>query len=136
EVSPDGRWALYVLSTQPKRAEVRVVEIATGDIADWQIRLSVESQSPNVTYGRGRWFDEGRAIAFVGLDESGKIGIYAQDFVPGEDTTATRRPLAGFYDNLNTESFGVSPDGTAIVLAVIQETRTLMLAEGLEDSGN
>jgi Tol biopolymer transport system component len=131
EVSPDGRWALYVHSAQSKQGNVRVLEIDTGEVVDWEIRIPIQPQSPNVTYGRGRWIDGGKAIAFVGLDERGKTGVYAQDFVPGENTLATRRRLAGFYDNLITESFGARPDSLAITLALKQETRTLMLAEGL-----
>ena len=44
----------------------------------------------------GIWF-----AVFVGQDESGATGIYAQDFVPGADTTGTRRRLAGFDPGLN-----------------------------------
>jgi serine/threonine protein kinase len=134
EVSPDGRWALYVHSSgQSLHSQVRVVEIATGEEVPWRIEIRTDSLAPNVTYGRGRWLDGGSAIAFVGLDDHGRTGIYAQDFVPDEDTSATRRPLAGFYDDVRAESFGVSPDGSTITLAVILETRTLMLAEEVAD---
>ena len=57
--------------------------------------------------GRARWMPDGKAIAFVGQDESGASGIYVQDFVPGRDTAATRRKLAGFDPDVAAESFGL-----------------------------
>ena len=68
---------------------------------------------------------------FVGVDEQGRTGIYAQKFDPDLDTTATRRKLAGFFDDVKTESFGIAADASTITLAVSRETRGLMLAEGL-----
>jgi hypothetical protein len=67
--------------------------------------------------------------------------VFAQDFVPGRDTTATRRPLAGFTHDFTTESFGISPDGDRITIAGLEQTLQLMLAEGVTgitppDSGN
>jgi hypothetical protein len=66
-----------------------------------------------------------------GRNFSSQTGIFEQDFVPDRDTSATRRPLAGFYDDVQTESFGFAPGGSAVTLAVIRQTHTLMLAEGL-----
>jgi len=70
-----------------------------------------------VTLGRARWMPDGKAIAFVGQDESGASGVYAQDFVPGQDTAASRRKLAGFDPDVAAESFGLAPDGSRLVLA-------------------
>ena len=69
--------------------------------------------------------------AFVGLDDRGRPGVFAQDFVPGSDTASTRRPLAGFFEHDITESFDISPDGSSVILATIQEARNVMLAEGV-----
>jgi Tol biopolymer transport system component len=131
EVSPDGRYALYALSALPRPAEVRVVEIETGETVDFRIEIPFSADSPNVTYGRSRWMHGGDAIAFLGLDDRGRPGVYVQDFAPGRDTASTRRPLAGFFEHDITESFDVSPDGTHVILATVQEARNVMLAEGV-----
>ena len=131
EVSPDGRWALFVSSATTLESEVRVVEVATGEDSGFRIVIPTDPLSPNVTYGRGRWLPDGSAIVFVGLDDQGRTGLFAQDFVPGEDTSSTRRPFAGFFDDAVTESFGIAPDGDSATISVIQQTRSLQLAEGV-----
>jgi hypothetical protein len=35
---------------------------------------------------------------------------------------------------VQTESFGVAPDGSTVTLALIRETHSLMLADGLPDA--
>ena len=81
--------------------------------------------------GRARWLPDGKAIAFVGQNESGAIGVYAQDFFPGRDTTDTRQPLAGFDPDVASESFGIAPDGSRLVIAGLVQLFSLMEAEGL-----
>ena len=73
----------------------------------------------------------GEAIAFVGLDEDGRSGVFVQDFVPDKDTRASRRKLAGFDPVLLTESFAIAPDGSRIVLSELEITRKLLLVEGV-----
>ncbi|HOK45993.1 MAG TPA: hypothetical protein PLK67_08685, partial [Bryobacteraceae bacterium] len=68
-------------------------------------------------------------IAFIGRHERGVHGIYVQDFVPGKDTPATRRPLGGFDPERTTESFGISPDGSRLTIASWEQLFSLMLAE-------
>ena len=131
EVSPDGRWVLFVTSATNLESEVRVVEVVTGNDTGFEIQIPTDPLSPNVTYGRGRWLPDGSAIVFVGLDDDGRTGLFAQDFVPGEDTSATTRRVAGFFDDAVTESFGIAPDGETATIAVIQQTRALQLAEGV-----
>jgi hypothetical protein len=70
-----------------------------------------------------------RGVALVGQDEKGTYGIFFQDFDPEKDTSATRRPVAGFYAGLATESFGISPDGKQMALAGWEQVFSLMLAE-------
>jgi hypothetical protein len=65
----------------------------------------------------------------VGRDEAGRTGVFAQDFIPGKDTTASRRRLAGFHPDEPVESFGLSPDGSAILLATRGRLSNLALAE-------
>ncbi len=132
DISPDGRYALFVgIDNAALRNTIHVVDVNSGKRVDFLIELTFGPMSPNVSYGRGRWLPDGRAIAFVGLDAEGRTGIFAQDFVPGRDTTPTRRKLAGFDEHLMTESFGISPDGRQLTLAMVEEARHLMLAEGV-----
>jgi len=65
----------------------------------------------------------------VGQDDKGAYGLYVQDFVPGNDTIQTRRPLVGFEPGVATESFGISPDGSRLSVAGWQQVFSLMMAE-------
>jgi len=134
EVSPDG---LYVLSDDTiglvVRA-IRVVRLENGAPAPFEIRLSMKlpnTLSSQSGLGRCRWMPDGKAIAFTGLDDAGLSGVFVQDFVPGRDTTATRRKLAGFNPDYITETFAISPDGTRIVLSLLDLQSNIMMAEGI-----
>ena len=133
EVSSDGRWALFVSSTGDG-GEIRFVEVATGRLALARIAVSSGGREASITFGRGRWLRGGAEVAYVGMDERGRTGIFAQEFDPERDTSRTRRKLAGFFDDVKTESFGIAPDGSALTLALTRETRTLMLAQGLPET--
>ena len=88
------------------------------------------SQRPGAV--RAGALDAGRShIAFIGSNAAGRSGVYLQDFVPGSDTSATRRAVVGFDPTTLTESFGVSPDGRRLVVSTLQEFSSLQLAEGL-----
>ena len=80
--------------------------------------------------GRARWFADGKSIAFV-ASSGNQIGVMVQDFVPGRDTTGTRRKLAGFEPEWVVETFDVSPDDERIVLSRIRPGGTVMLAENV-----
>ena len=55
-----------------------------------------------------------------------------QDFDPDrEDTSSSRRALAGFSDDFITESFGISPDGRRMTLSTMERAQRLMLADGV-----
>ena len=130
DLSPDGRYASFVsLEIDTLLSLVEVVDVETGEMVPFRIEVPSPLQSTNIIFGRTRWLPDGSAVAWVGIDEQGRSGIYAQDFVPGKDTSATRRALAGFSDDYTTESFGISPDGTKITLATLEQTIQLMLAE-------
>ena len=134
--SPDGRWvACAVLEGQKTR--VVVTEIETKRVVPFEITLENRRQlSQTVVLGRMRWVEpgplcEGLGLAFIGLDEEGRTGVYVQDFDPERDTVSTRRPLAGFHDELVTESFDVAPDGSRVTLSMLEIRHRLMLAEGV-----
>ena len=109
---------------------------AKGEGIDAVIEIFPESTFPHessqILVGRCRWRPDGRAIAFIGLDGAGRSGVFVQDFAPGRDTTDTRRPVAGFSSEYQTESLGVSPDGRRLTIATLQQTSGLVVAEGLE----
>ena len=111
------------------RFDPDLAEIYFIDSVPFRVEVPTPLQSTNIIFGRTRWLPDGSAVAWVGIDEQGRSGIYAQDFVPGKDTSATRRALAGFSDEYVTESFGISPDGAEITLATLEQTLQLMLAE-------
>ena len=64
-------------------------------------------------------------------DAAGRITLFAQPFVPGTDTTASRRELLAADADAVAETFAISPDGTRAVLSVIDEASGLMIAEGV-----
>jgi serine/threonine protein kinase len=47
----------------------------------------------------------------------------------GRDTSASRRPVAGFSSELMTESLGVSPAGRSLTISTLHQTSGLALAE-------
>jgi hypothetical protein len=75
---------------------------------------------------------DGKRLAFLGLDEHGVSGVYVQDFAPGSDIIATRRPLAAFDLDTRTESFAISPDGATIVATANEQLRSILRADGLK----
>ncbi len=133
DTSPDGRYAAY-LSTEPDnlRNRIHVVDLQEGEVVPFLIDVPYSLRAGSIDFGRLRWLPGGSAIAYIGVDGQDRTGIYAQDFVPGEDTVHTRRPLAGFSPDFLTESFGISPDGSQIILAGLEQSYRLMLAEGVK----
>ncbi len=130
EVSPDGRHAVFRSFTGKYPARLLVARLEDGELEPFEVLVEAHRRT-TISLGRARWMPDGRALAFVGQDESGAIGIYAQDFVPGQDTHATRRPLAGFDPDVAAESFGIAPDGSRLVVAGWVQLFSLMEAEGL-----
>jgi eukaryotic-like serine/threonine-protein kinase len=135
DVSPDGRWVSYVETTTGARNILRVASVADGKSADFGIDVSVTTAATYTAtgvYGRSRWRPDGKALYFLGRDESAVNGIFEQDFAPGKDTSSTRKRLAAFEPDLMTETFGVSPDGTRLAVASFDRIFSIMLAENVE----
>jgi len=130
EVSPDGRHAAFRVFSGQYPARLRVVRLDDGELEPFEILVDA-SRPTTVSLGRARWMPDGRAIAFVGQDEAGATGVFAQDFVPGKDTSATRRPLAGFDLDVAAESFGLSVEGSRLVIAGWVQLFSLMEAESV-----
>ena len=129
DVSRDGQFVSYRTNLRIDQFDVRVARVSDGAITPFQVHLPSFQATVNNSSGRTRWMPDGKAIAFVGQDEKGGYGIYVQDFDPARDTVSTRRPVAGFYPGLATESFGISPDGKEMTLAGWEQVFSLMVAE-------
>jgi Tol biopolymer transport system component len=129
DVSPDGQYVSYRTNLRIDQFDVRVARVSDGTVTPFRVRLPSFQASIANSSGRSRWMPDGKTIAFVGQDEKGNNGIFFQDFDPVKDTSATRRPVAGFYPTVATESFGISPDGKEMTIAGWEQVFSLMLAE-------
>jgi Tol biopolymer transport system component len=121
EVSPDGRHALYFTRSSDGVRALRVHSLLDNQPEKFEIT--------GVSDARARWLPHGRAIAFVEYGDQWRRGVFVQDFAPGRDTSSSRRRLAGFDPELDTESFGIAPDGARIVLAQIAWGAALLMVE-------
>jgi Tol biopolymer transport system component len=131
EVSPDGRYALFSVIRSLDYV-IKVVDITSGEVVPFEIELTLTQRNQDVVYGRARWTPAGRQIVYVGQGSDGSSGIYVQDFVPGQDTRASRRPVAGFSKQYSSESLGVAPDGKSFVVSTIYNRQTLQMADLLD----
>jgi Tol biopolymer transport system component len=134
EVSPDGRFAIFT-GTRGVNRVILAVDIETGEMVPFEIVLPLMALDQVVVLGRSRWTPDGRAIAYISVDDKGHTGVFMQDFVPGQDTSRSRRPLAGFSPDFTTESLGISPDGKSIVISAMIDQQSLKLAQGFELQG-
>jgi len=135
EVSPDGRYVLYLENPGPGVYPLRVAQVSDGSDTGFEILVDLR-KSKNLNsniLGRARWMPDGRAIAFLGLDERGSNGIFVQDFAPGRDTHATRRPLGGFDPEAAAESFSIAPDGKDMVVSSWIQLFTIVEAVGFPE---
>jgi hypothetical protein len=94
--------------------------------------FEAEAPGSRPNTGRHRWLPDGRALAIEVENGKGDLGVVTQDFVPGKDTSSTRRFVAGFTADSWTESLGVAPDGKRLTVSVLQDSASLLLAEGVE----
>ncbi|HEU4888854.1 MAG TPA: protein kinase [Thermoanaerobaculia bacterium] len=130
EVSPDGQYVSYLFDTRTARPRVRVARISDGQ--DMGVSIPVQNvRRTSAILGRSRWMPDGKAIAFLGQNADGINGVFVQDFVPGKDTSATRREFGGFDRERATESFGISPDGTILTVAGWEQLFSLFSIEGV-----
>lgn len=130
EVSPDGRWVSYTVpsATATGQATIRVIAI---DDAREVFEIDIESDFPANNLGRHRWLPDGSGIAFWSADEDGNFGVFVQDFVPGRDTSVSRRKLGGFDNDFQAESFGIAPDGSAMTVSVTADEYSIAMADGI-----
>jgi len=130
EVSPDGKFALYLVNAGPDLNEIRIARIADGAPLAFVIKCEIRNQNVGLV-GRARWMPDGRSIVFVGQDGRGRNGIYVQEFREDKDTSSTRRLQVSSDPDVATVTFGISPDGRRIITSNWEQVSTLMLAEGV-----
>jgi Tol biopolymer transport system component len=127
DLSPDGQHVLYVDGLSS-----RVVVARARDGAPAPFEIEIKRRGNTTTaLGRARWMPDGRAIAFLGQDENGVNGVFVQDFVPGKDTSDTRRKLGGFDPDNSTESFAISPDGSLLTIAAWEQLYNIVIADNV-----
>jgi Tol biopolymer transport system component len=124
-VSADGAYVAYHRPDPGGTQAIDVVRAADGAVFAFAHGLT------GVASLRVQWIGATHTIAFRAADARGRITLYAQDFEPGRDTSATRRVLLQPDADVTPETFAVSPDGTRVVLSVIDEASGLMMAEGV-----
>jgi serine/threonine protein kinase len=130
EISPDGQYLAYFRDASADLRVLRVLSLEAGKVVPFEIKLLIQKETI-ASLGRLRWMPGGKAIAFVGPDERGVHGVYVQDFVPGRDTLATRRPLGGFDREHPAESFGISTDGQWLTIAAWEQLFSIMVTDAL-----
>ncbi|MDX1385055.1 MAG: hypothetical protein R3190_15485, partial [Thermoanaerobaculia bacterium] len=133
EVSPDGSLVAF-LQRQGERGVnfVRFVEVESGELLPFTIVVRIHQRTyTSYNNGRSRWMPDGRSIVWIGQDENGHEGLFIQDFDRERDTSASRRKLAGFHPERVTETFGVSPDGTRVLLSEQEILSSIQVASGL-----
>jgi len=130
EISPDGTYIATVEAPEGQRRRIRMFRLDNGAPVPFNIVVE-RNGSPNPNYGRMRWMPDGKAIAFAATGSDGVSGIFVQDVVIGQDTSSTRRKLTGFTTDFLTESFGLAPDGSAVVISFSETSADVRLAHGI-----
>jgi len=136
ESAPTRAWAAFsqIPGATP---QVRVLDMDTGSLLDLgpgiriPLTLTAASTTGGLTMGRPRWLPGSETVAFVSHGGNDLTGIYTQDIRPGVDTTSTRRLLGGGIQGELAESFGISPDGRFLVIALQRNSHSLVIASNV-----
>jgi Tol biopolymer transport system component len=133
ELSPDGVYVSYVVNDLERSRTVLMVSRLDDAAVVFETAIPFRGVQRTIQVGRTRWMPDGKSLVFVTTTETGKTALQIQDFVPGQDTTESRRPFVMFDSNEDIESFGISPDGKRLTVARFGHHRSLKIAEGLTD---
>ena len=124
EVSPDGKYVLYLTDIRLDRLSLRVARLDGSGELPFVMSMSSEG-------GRARWLPDGSAIAFIAPTEQRRLAVQVQPFSPHRDTSAERRLLSGDSER-SVVSFGIAPDGSRLCVALGEEVSHLMIARGID----
>jgi Tol biopolymer transport system component len=122
EVSADGQYVLYDAPDEGNTAKVVVIRVADG---------AAYTLGRGIRGGRPRWAGTSPVVVFAAEDGQHRSGLFEQPFVPGVDTSPRRRKLAGFDRDVTIETFAISPDGSRVVVSVLEPSSGLMIAENV-----
>lgn len=132
EVSPDGRHVSYVVFDPANTVStLRVADLEAGEVV-FSTDITWRGYQSLIQPGRSRWLPDGRALVFVAPDDADAGALFVQDFVPHQDTSASRRLLVAFESGQGLESFGISPDGRSVTVSRVDHFRSLKLARGVD----
>jgi Tol biopolymer transport system component len=109
---------------------LKVLDVETGARVPFEIRIQTIEETVAIL-ARARWTPDGKSMVFLSQDKRGVHGLDVQDFVPGQDTVTTRRPLGPFDPGNSAESFGISPDGLFVTIATWGQFTSIMVTEDL-----
>jgi serine/threonine protein kinase len=130
ELSPDGKLVAVRDNNEGALSTIKVVELDSGQLLRFEIQI-LEIKKTGAILGRLRWSPDGKSLVFLGQNKDGINGIYVQDFVPGKDTSDTRRLLVPVDPENSAESFGISPDGRFITIACWEQFFSIMVTDDL-----
>jgi serine/threonine protein kinase len=123
EVSADGQYVAFQKPNEDGSSDVAVVRVSDGQV------FTLANSATSIVPLRVHWVGSTHAVAFRALDPQGRIAIFAQDFIPGSDTSTTRRLLIA--GDATPETYAISPDATHAILSVVDEASGLMLSDPL-----
>ena len=132
ELSPDGRYVAFVDERLgADRPTLRVSRVADGTPTGFAVDLAPWVPRGTLDVGRCRWFPDGLSIAFIARAPDGSSGVFVQKFLPGVDTSASRRWLIPLDPEYAAESLAISRDGSRLTVAYIDHLFSLMVAENV-----
>jgi len=117
DVSPDGQFVLYHVTTGQLRARIAVVRVADGSKVDFDADGT-----------RARFTNDGKAIVYI-RGGRGTGDIVSQPF-PSPAGAAVKVLVPSPADSF-PETFDLSPDGKRVVISYPEMMRSLMMAEGV-----
>jgi len=129
--APDGRWVALALGDLSFRrssaAAVAFIDSETGEVAAARVEVPLLPRVSSASFGRPRWFSDGR-FAYVGHVD-GRLGILQVELDMTRGEVAVGVPLAGFLADVNVESFDISPDDRRVVISYERPTVALAIVD-------
>lgn len=123
EVSADGAYVVFHGAEAEGTSSVHVLRASDGVV------FTLTSGLRHRDAGRARWLGATHTVVYRSPDDSGRWALFAQDFVPGVDTSATRRTLVELDADTDVETFAFSPDGSRAILSLLEPASSLMMGE-------
>jgi WD40 repeat protein len=117
DVSPDGKYALYHITSSALRAAIDVVRLADGSPVEFHARGQ-----------RARFSGDGRSIVYI-RDQG--TDIVRQDFLTGPASPV--QVLVPALPDVFTETFHISSDSKSVVASYTQPSRSLVVADGVPE---